>query len=509
MTSLRRSGLGARFLLLPVVLLAAAAGALIGGGDRLGAQPLRLADENSWIRIQNVGVEPATIDIDFFGLDGSLVAEDRCPTEGRCSALEPGFGWSFFQQEYGPLPAGYRGSAHVDVDQPFVSMLARDAFKGDIFEISGDSLRLGAGSSLQYAPIVQNTSTYVSRISVQNTSADRDGCFEIAYYPQGSLQAAAVDPPGPTDGCPNGGHLVRPNGTLLRDETNIPVPAGFDGAAVVRAKDTGSGVAASAQQPSLVVDTRNRTAAGLATYRGLDANELGNDVVLPLVDRSASEGQTSWTTRFRILSSNPNVPNEVKLLFQGVTVNGDRLEVENTVTVNGSLTCDQRLPAVGGCLPAGESLPEVFFGTVRLNAAEPIAVIAQRVSPDGALADYRGFSAEEASRQIVLPVLNKNFGPWGGFDGWNSWFRVLTFDGSTANVRVVYYSREFPGGLISQPVTVEGQRTFRQWESKDLPDGWVGSAIIVADRPVVVLANLESDIFDGDPVMLYNGVSLE
>ena len=30
-----------------------------------------------------------------------------------------------------------------------------------------------------------------------------------------------------------------------------------------------------------------------------------------------------------------------------------------------------------------------------------------------------------------------------------------------------------------------------------------------ADRPVVVVANLESDVFDGDPVMLYSGVSLE
>ena len=108
----------------------------------------------------------------------------------------------------------------------------------------------------------------------------------------------------------------------------------------------------------------------------------------------------------------------------------------------------------------------------------------------------------------MLPVLNKNFGPWGGINGWNSWFRVLTFDGSTANVRVVYYSREFPGGLISRPLPSMGSHLAPVGE-QDLPDGWVGSAVIVADRPVVVLANLESEIFDGDPVMLYNGVSLE
>ena len=42
-----------------------------------------------------------------------------------------------------------------------------------------------------------------------------------------------------------------------------------------------------------------------------------------------------------------------------------------------------------------------------------------------------------------------------------------------------------------------------------LPDGWVGSAIVIADRPIVVVANLESDVFEGDPVMLYNGVSVK
>ena len=56
---------------------------------------------------------------------------------------------------------------------------------------------------------------------------------------------------------------------------------------------------------------------------------------------------------------------------------------------------------------------------------------------------------------------------------------------------------------------MERQRTFRQWENRKLPDGWVGSAIVVSDRPVVVVVNLESDVFEGDPVMLYNGVSLE
>ena len=144
-----------------------------------------------------------------------------------------------------------------------------------------------------------------------------------------------------------------------------------------------------------------------------------------------------------------------------------------------------------------------------MQAIEPIGVVAQRISPDGQFADYRGFTADEASRQVVLPVLNKNYGPWGETRGWNSWFRVLTFDGSIAHVRVVYYSKRFPSGLLSPPVIVERERTFRQWDEPNLPDGWVGSAIIVSDQPVVVVANLESDVFSGDGVMMYNGVGRE
>ena len=58
-------------------------------------------------------------------------------------------------------------------------------------------------------------------------------------------------------------------------------------------------------------------------------------------------------------------------------------------------------------------------------------------------------------------------------------------------------------------VRVNGDKTFRQWEVTSLPDGWVGSAVIIADRPIVVLANLESDVFEGDPVMLYNAITLD
>jgi hypothetical protein len=482
---------------------------LPGDGERSSAHFLDPGVENSWIRIQNVGGVAATAEVSFYNLGGDAVTKERCPTADRCAGIAPGRGWSFFQEGATALEKGYRGSAFLNIDQPFVAMLAKDVFRGRDFEIGGDSLRLGGGSSTQYAPLVDNTESVATRISVQNTSSNSEACFELTFYAPGSGTPVAVDPPGATSGCPNGGHLVRPRGTLLRDYDSLPVPRGFQGSAVIRSRATGSGVRAESQVPMAAVDVHQRFAAGLAMSRTLGADELNRVVVLPVADRGGNEGQSTWSSRFRVVSAEPGASNSVTLLYEGHDDAGGRVEIEHTVSFVGSLNCDLRTPLAGGCLPGDKPLPDRFEGTVRMQAIEPIAVIAQRLSPEGQFGDYRGFTADEASRQVVLPVLNRNYGPWGESRGWNSWFRVLTFDGSVAHVRVVYFAKEFPQGLITQPVIVDRERTFRQWEESVIPDGWVGSAIIISDQPVVVVANLESDVFSGDGVMMYNGVGLE
>ncbi len=503
-------GHGARALLFALILIAAAA--VLGSSAAPGtAQSSRLGDENSWIRIQNVGNQAANVEIDYHNAAGAIVASEECPRSGGCPAVRAGLGRSFFQQTFDQLPRGYRGSAYISADQPFTALLARDILEPDgTFRIAGDSLRIGTGTSTHFLPWVVNETTYVSRIVIENTSEDDYACVEIAYYADGQSSAATVSPSSGGSGCPNGGERIAPRGTMIRDETNIDPSFGFNGSAIVRARETGAGVSAGSQQLQVVVDTRDRGGAGLASYRGIGSDEVAEVVLLPMVDRNATEGQSRFTTRFRMMSATPGTSTEVTLLFAGRDGSGNQVEIEHTVTVSGSRTCDQASNGAAGCLPSDKPLPSTFTGTVRMQSVEPIAVVAQRTSNDGSLADYRGFTADDASTQVVLPVLNKNYGPFGGSRGWNSWFRVQTFDGSNANVYVVYYSGAFQDGLYPPGATnIVGSRTFRQWENRQLPDAWVGTGVVVSDRPVVVIANLESDVFDGDPVMLYNGVPLE
>jgi hypothetical protein len=507
---IRSRGPRPRVALLAILAFAVLAVAL--SGATLGqAQSALLGDENSWIRIQNVGSGPAAVEIEYYSPTGQRVATESCPRAGACEAVRPGLGRSFFQQTNTDLQRGYRGSAYVTADQPFTALLARDVIRPDgTFQIAGDSLRLGLGTATHYLPWVVNHAQFVSRIVIENTSDEHYACAQIAFYAEGQAAAVAQSPQQGGSGCPNGGEQIPPRGTMIRDESNFDAPFGFNGSAIVRAQTTGAGTQASAQQLAVIVDTRERSGPGLSSYRSISDDEVANVVLLPVVDRNSTEGQTSFTTRFRIMSATPGVPTEVDLRYAGVDGNGNQVEIEHRITVNGARTCDQRFSGTQGCLAADQPLPNSFSGTVRMQSVQPIAVVAQRVASDGGGDHYRGFTADDASTQVVLPVLNKNYGPWGGNQGWNSWFRVQTFDGSVANVYVIYYSPAFPDGLFPpRSERIDGQRTFRQWENRQLPDGWVGTGVVVSDRPVVVVANLESDVFRGDPIMLYNGVPLE
>jgi hypothetical protein len=74
---------------------------------------------------------------------------------------------------------------------------------------------------------------------------------------------------------------------------------------------------------------------------------------------------------------------------------------------------------------------------------------------------------------------------------------------------VNYYGLDLPGGSASYTVQVNREFTVFQYLESFLPDGFAGTAIIEADRPIVALANLTTDVFGGDPDLLYNGVALD
>lgn len=503
-----------------LVLLLFVGGALLTGSSGLLSEDVSKVKENSWLRVQNVGDTPALVKVAHYGYDGEQVAAEICPS-AACRSVPAGSGWTFFTETNDDLPTQFYGSTKITGDQPFVAVAGRDFMfskdDGWYLLIGGDTYWLGASGSKVMLPFVEHVPEKYSRIHVNNVSTDTPACVKITYYREGEMQPSVSEPVTAEDGCPEGGYYLDPNESMLRDAISLPVDLGFSGMGIVSshvAVRDGFTVSVREQAIAAAVDTVSVEKEAFASYRGLSANEAGRDIVLPVIEREASKAdsgiESKWTSKFRIAPLNPTIPYTVSFRYNGSTEGGAEFEAEQEFLAEGALTCDQGSIGTEACLPDLLELPIGFSGTVRISSAESMAVIVQRSSSNGAYGDYRGFTSREASTQVVLPVVNKTLAPWGGNDGWSSSVHVQPFDGGEATISFFYFSPELDANGLYRPMgRINGHQVFHQADDRFLPDDWVGSLVVVSTRPIVALASLESDAFKGDPVMMYNGVSLE
>ncbi len=479
-------------------------------------------EENSWIRVQNIGSSDATVEVSYYDEQGLLAGSDGCPS-ATCPILFPGSGWTFFQRDNPSLPVGFQGSAVVSTDQPIVALLAKDVFRGTDFAIAGDTLSPGPGAHRIYLPITGKhagpNSDWNGRFVIQNMSETVLACVTITYISAASDREVGWDPYKPPEtgepelalpGCPNGGWPLAPKGSLFRFPDTMVVPDQFTGSVRIDLHENSSGQGMNQQFIAASADSWNSNTNSFASYRGFAETDLGQEIILPLIDRQVGP-ENSYSTRFTIVNQSPLRPAVITLQFDGLDLEtGAAISMANTFTVAGSRQCFQDLD-FADCLAEPDNLPFNFVGTARLSSTEPLGVVVDRgTSINDTFTNYRGVRLEDAAYEILLPVLNKNFGPVEGVgNGWNSWFRVMVADGGQANVLVTYFGLDLPGGSVSYRVLVNREFTVFQHLEAMLPDGFAGTAIIEADRPIVALANLYTDIFQGDPDLLYNGIPLK
>jgi hypothetical protein len=476
--------------------------------------------ENSWIRVQNIGGSPASVTVTYFDEAGRSIAQDACPS-GGCPALGPGQGWTFFQEGNPALPAGYKGSAVVESDQPIVALQAKDIRRNGAFMIDGNTTTIASGASRIYLPLVasrdgaQNDS--MGRFALQNLSDTVTACVTLTYLSNYTDGEVSWDPykPGTKNaakqpGCPNGGRPIAPRGTLFRDPDTFGVSGAFTGSVRIDTHKNAQNVPPEQQLLTATADSWNTLYNLFSSYRGLSEKELSTTVLLPLVDREVGQFN-GYSTRFQIENKDPSKAAQVTIRFEGFDLNNGNAFVakQNTLTVNGARLCFQDRDDFANCLTPGDRLPTNFVGTARLTSTQPIGVIVNRGTRYGdTFTNYRGFTPNDGSTRVLLPVLNKNYGPYQGKSGWNSWFRVLVADGGQANVRIRYVGLDLPGGEQSYTVTAFREFTVFQFNEGFLPDGFAGTAILESDRPIVALANIYTDVFAGDTDLLYNGIPL-
>ena len=476
--------------------------------------------ENSWIRVQNIGAIDANVTVAYYGENGAKIGEDACPSPG-CAALGPGQGWTFFQENNPQLPSGYKGSAVVESDQPIVALQAKDIRRDGRFSVDGDTTNILAGSSRMFLPLIANhdgaQSDWNGRFAVQNLSDTTTACVTMTYLSNNTDGEIAWDPYKPgsksatkQNGCPNGGRPIAPHATLFRDPDSFGVPSNFTGSVRIETSKNGQNVAPEQQLLSATADTWNSNASPFASYRAIDSGDMSNTVLLPLVDREVG-AYNGFSTRFQIENKDPSRAAQVTIRFEGFDLDHGNAFVakQNTMTVGGARLCFQDRDDYANCLAPGDALPRNFVGTARLTSTQPIGVIVSRgMRYNDVFTNYRGFRPEDGANRVLLPVMNKSFGPFNGNRGWDSWFRVLVADGGEANVTIRYKGLDLPGGEVSYTVHAFREFTVFQPNESILPNGFAGTAILESDRPIVALANLTTDVFSGDPDLLYNGVPL-
>ncbi len=510
-----------RLLILPAALLLLTVAPDSDDATALLAS-YRLGAENSWIRVQNVGQANAVLELSYFDEQGRLAGKDACPSP-VCPQMFPGSGWTFFQRDNPGLPRGFQGSAVVSTDQPIVALQAKDFLRNGSFSIAGDAVPARASSSRLYLPLTAKrdgpNGSWSGRFAVQNLSETVTACLTLTYLSIAADDEVAWEPYRPAAnvprrlaGCPHGGMPLPPRGTLFRDPDTMIVANGFTGSVRIDLHRNGQDQGPEKQLITATADSWNRDIASFASYRGFAESDLGTEIVLPLIDREVGPAN-SYSTRFQISNRDPARPAAVQLSFQGWDLGASPpvfIEKRHAFSVKGARFCFQDRDDSHNCLAAGDRLPFNFVGTARITASEPVAVIVDRgTSINQGFTNYRGVRPQDGGRRVLLPVLNKNFGPAPGASGWNSWFRVMVADGGRANVTVRYFGLDLPGGSVAYSVAADREFTVFQYLESLLPDGFAGTAIIEADRPIVALADLFTDVFKGDPDFVYNGIALE
>ena len=469
-------------------------------------------NENSWIRIQNVGGADATIDIKYLSETGQVVAEQTCPAWGVCPYIAPGAGYTFSVRNNPSLPGGFQGSAIITSDQPIAVLLAKDVDgNGGAYQTGGDTVAVNAGSGRLYLPLVVNrdgvAQNWDSRFAIENMGGTT-ACAVLVYTGNGTDSEVYRDPVPSAQaqaGCSKGGIAIPAGGTLFRSVLTMGVGPSFTGSVRVELVQNDQGTDPSQQYVAATTDVFSTNSHHLSSYSGLTSADMGTSLVLPLIERTA-DGQ--WSTDFEIMNSDPTKPANVSIRIDGWDANNQFVSKTTSFGLRASRQCFQDSDWAN-CLASGDTLPQGFHdGTAWVTSDQPVGVIVSRSSNQSDdYVSYRGLRTDAAGQQVYLPLVNKNSATGNDRTGWNSWVRVMVVDGGGANLHIRYIDPSLPGGEVAYDTSMYRTATFIQGWEQGLPDGFAGSMIIESDRPIVALGDDTVGPFGGDPDLMYEGVT--
>lgn len=203
-----------------------------------------------------------------------------------------------------------------------------------------------------------------------------------------------------------------------------------------------------------------------------------------LVVPAAAQWSGTWVSSIQIMNLGTNTANVVVEYFQENGTRVDGATRSYTITVGSSLNIYQ--PNVPG-------LPDGFKGSAVVSADQPIAAIGseQTTYPDGSIGNsqYSGFGADAIGQRFYLPNVNKTFGS----GRWSSRITVQNVTAGPVGVTVTFYNSD---GTVRDTDTVNlpanGSTTLAQINDPEIPDGWLGAAVVDATGNIAVIVDVMS-----------------
>ncbi len=207
-------------------------------------------------------------------------------------------------------------------------------------------------------------------------------------------------------------------------------------------------------------------------------------MLITAVTSASAQWVGTWVTSFQVMNLGDS---EAQITVEYYQEDGTRIDTATwsyAVSVGSSINIYQ--PNVPG-------LPNGFKGSAVVRADQPIAAIAseQVTYPDGSIGNsqYSGFGADTIGTRFYLPNVNKRFGG----SQWSSRITIQNTTATPVTVNVIFYNAD---GSQRDTDTVSlspnGSTTLTQVDDPELPDGWLGAAIVEATGNIAVIVDVMS-----------------
>ncbi|RMF32999.1 MAG: hypothetical protein D6759_07490 [Chloroflexi bacterium] len=427
---------------------------------------------NSTIIVRNnSNANPASVNITFYHQDGS-VADSRTHTSVPAQGI-----WAF---DTAVLPADptnpiadFLGSAVIAASENVaVAVVERApqqvaAYAGLLPSGQGDPNWETLGTDL-YLPHVYRHDAwgYTSQLTIFNPGPASTSVY-ITYR----------DP----DGSPRHATGAIPINPLASHVTSPPANLGnaFYGSARVWSNS---------QPVAVIADALHHNGNADFNYTALNG---AITLYLPYLMKQ----YYGWNSCFTIRNLSENASNTTVVTYYW---SGGSRTTSYSVAPNGLLTLCQQNDSQ---LPNG-----TLSARVRSQSGIPIAVaVNQSHNGNGWHMSYSSFS--QPSKQVILPYLLKN-----GTDGgrvWRSGFQVQNVGDQATVPTVTYYDSAGQVVLVTTLGSVAAKRSVGVYlpSVNGLPEGFVGSAVVTADQPLVAVVNATCSNCVGDAVYTYNGTN--